>query len=90
MTLDVKNIQFIFLNHKGKLFTVLDYPGDFGDAAKEGLQRKTHWAAYYFTNPNSWYPVLQLAMILSAIPAIQPLLLILMAPHSIQKVRDWA
>ena len=26
MTLDVKNIQFIFLHHKGKLFMVLDYP----------------------------------------------------------------
>ena len=35
--------------------------------------RKTHWAAFYLTNPNSWYPVPERARILSAIPAIQPL-----------------
>ena len=77
MTLDVKNIQFIFLHHKGKLFMVLDYPKDFGNAAnaaKEGLQRKTHWAAYYFTTSNSWYLLLELAITLSTIRAISPLL----------------
>ena len=51
--------------------TVLDYPGNFGNAAKDGLKGTTRWAVYYFTNPNSWYPLLERAMILSAIPAIQ-------------------
>ena len=36
---------------------VLDYTRNFGSAAKEGLKRTSHWAAYYFTNPKSWYPV---------------------------------
>ena len=54
--------------------TMLDYPRNFGNAAKDGLKGTTRWAVYYFTNPNSWYPVLERAMILSAIPAIQPLL----------------
>ena len=33
--------------------------------------RTTHWVVYYFTNPNSWYPVLERARILLAIPEIQ-------------------
>ena len=52
--------------------------------------RTTHWAAYYLTNPNSWYSVPERARILSAIPAIQPLPPVPMAPQSIQKIRDWA
>ena len=39
--------------------TVLDYPRNFGKAAKDGLKRTTLWAVYYFTNPNSWYPALE-------------------------------
>ena len=57
-----------------KTSTVLDYPRNFGNAAKDGLKGTTRWAVYYFTNPISWYPVLERAMILSAISAIQPLL----------------
>ena len=56
MTLDVKN-SYLVVRHKDKLFTVLDYPRNLGNVAKEGSMRTTHWAAYYFTNPNSWYPV---------------------------------
>ena len=51
--------------------TVLDYPRNFANAAKDGLKGTTRWAVYYFTNRNSWYPLLERAMILSAIPAIQ-------------------
>ena len=54
--------------------TVLDYPRNFANAAKDGLKETTRWAAYYFTNRNSWYPLLERAIILSAIPAIQLLL----------------
>ncbi|CAH3152119.1 unnamed protein product [Pocillopora meandrina] len=53
---------------------VSDYPRNFGNAAKDGLKGTTRWAVYYLTNPISWYPVLERAMILSAISAIQPLL----------------
>ena len=34
---------------KINLLTVLHYPRNFGNAAKEGLQKTTHLAAYYFT-----------------------------------------
>ena len=36
---------------------LLDYARNFGNAAREGLKRTTHWAAIYFTNLTSWYPV---------------------------------
>ena len=39
--------------------TVLDYPRNFANAAKDGLKGTTRWAVYYFTNRNSWYPLLE-------------------------------
>ena len=44
MILDMKNIHLV-VHHKDKLFAVLHYPRNFGNAAKEGLKRTTHWAA---------------------------------------------
>ena len=44
MTLDVKNIHSD-VHHKDKLFAVLYCARNFGNAAKEGLNRTTHWAA---------------------------------------------
>ena len=41
---------------------LLDYARNFGNAAREGLKRTTHWAAIYFTNLTSWYPVPERAM----------------------------
>ena len=49
--MNVENIHSV-VHHKDPLFTVLDYAGNFGNAAKEGLKRMTHWAAIYFTNPS--------------------------------------
>ena len=42
------------------------------------------------TNPKSWYPVPERAMFLSAIPAMQPLLPVPMAPQRVQNMRDCA
>ena len=39
--------------------TVLDYSRNFAKAAKDGLKGTTRWVVYYFTNPNSWYPLLE-------------------------------
>ena len=36
---------------------VTDYARGFGNTAKEGLKRTTRWAAHYFTNKKSYYPV---------------------------------
>ena len=69
LALDGENIRSI-VHQKDKLFTVLDYARNFGSATKEGLTRGTNWAACYFSNSNSWCPLLECAMILSAIPVI--------------------
>ena len=73
-----------------KTSTVLDYPRNFRNAAKDGFKRTTRRAVKYFTNPNSWYPVLGRAIILTAKPAIQPLPPLQVTVQSIQKMRDWA
>ena len=70
-------------------FTVLNLVRNLGNAAKEGLKRTTHWAAYYFINPKSWHAVPERAMILSAISVIQPLPPVPMAPQRVQARRDW-
>ena len=72
-----------------KTSTVLDYPRNFGNAAKDGLKRTTRWVVYYFTNSNSWYPTPGRAMILPAITAIHPLPPLQVTVQSIQKMRDW-
>ena len=62
----------------------------YGNAAKEGLKRTTHWAVIYFKNPKSWYPVPERAMFLSAMPVIQPLPAVPMTPQCVQVKRGWA
>ena len=88
MTLNVENIHSV-VHHKDPLCTVSNYKRNFRNAAKGGLKWTTHWAAYYSTNPKSWYAVPERARILSAIRAIQPLPSVPMAPRSVQKTRDW-
>ena len=83
ITLDVKNSHSV-VHHKDKLFTVLNYQRNFGNATKEGVKRATHRAVCYITDPNSWYPVPERAS------SSQPLPPVPMAPQSIQKLRDWA
>ena len=61
------------VHHKDPLCTVFDYARNFGNVAKEGVKRTTHWAANYFTNPKSWYPVPERTMVLSDMPVMQPL-----------------
>ena len=73
---------------ESKTPTVLDYARNFGNAGKDGLNRTTCWAVYYFTNPNSWYPVLERAVILSAIRATLPLPPLQVTVHSIQEMSD--
>ena len=89
MTLDVANIHSV-VHHKDPLCTVLDYTRNFGNAAKEGLKKTTHWVPIYFTSPKSWYPVPERAMFLSAKPVIQPFPAVPMTPQCVQVLRDWA
>ena len=84
MSLDKKNIHSV-VHHKDKLFTALDYPRNFGNAAK----------------PVGRCTILQIQILGILYPNVpsdpvghtsysQPLPPVPMAPHSIQKMRDWA
>ena len=47
---------------------MLDYARNFGNATKEGLKIGTNWAACCFSNPDSWYSLLERAMIFLYLP----------------------
>ena len=91
MTLDVANIHSV-VHHKDPLCTVLDYARNFGNAAKEGLKRTTHWAAIYFRNPAYFsYSVPDCAMFLSPTePVIQTFPAVPMTPQCVEVLTDWA
>ena len=89
MTLDVANIHSV-VHHKDPLCTVLDYAKNFGNAAKDGLKKTTHWATIYFRNPKSCYPMPERAMFLSAKPVIQPFSAVPMTPRCVQVLTGWA
>ena len=52
MTLDVENIHSV-VHHKDPLCTGLDYARNFTNAAKEDLERTTHWAVIYLLQIHS-------------------------------------
>ena len=46
------------LSHRKHLTpTMLEHAIDYGNTMREGIKRTTSWAAYYYTYPNSYYPV---------------------------------
>ena len=69
MTLDMENFHLV-VHHKAPLCTILQYSRNFGNAVKESLKRTNHWAAFYYMNPKSWYPVPERASRLLTIPLI--------------------
>ena len=72
---------------------VIDYARGFGNTAKEGVKRTTLWAAHYFTNKKSYYPVPSNSIRFWDIPFLPPL----PAVHSLhmndedqEYMREWA
>ena len=89
MTMDVENMHSI-VHHKSAICTALEYARNFGNAVKEGLKRTASWAAYYYTNSRSWYPLPVHAMKLSDIDLAIP-----SQPASLSKedtclLKEWA
>ena len=89
MTMDVENMHSI-VHHKSAICTALEYARNFGNAVKEGLKRTASWAAYYYTNSRSWYPLPDRAMTLSDIDLAIP-----SQPASLSKedtclMKEWA
>ena len=89
MTLDVENFHSV-VHHKTPLYTVLQYARNFGNAVKESLKRTNHWAAFYYTNPKSWYPVAERASPLAAIPLMEAQQPTTISPQDAQTMKDWA
>ena len=70
--------------------TVLEYARDFGNAMHESLKRTTNWAAYYFTHPQSYYPVPENKIALQDIPNMKQLPVKTMSQGEQLLMREWA
>ena len=68
---------------------MLEYTRDFGNAMHESLKRTTNWAAYYFTHPQSYYPVSENKIALHDISKMKQLPVEVM-PHEQIVMREWA
>ena len=66
---------------------VIDYARGFGNTAKEGLKRTTRWAALYFTNKKSYYPVPSNSISFWDIPFLPPLPTVQMDDEDQERVR---
>ena len=69
---------------------VIDYTREFGNTAKEGLKRTTQWAAHYFTNKKSYYPVPSNSVSFWDIPFLPPLPTVQMDDEDQERMREWA
>ena len=87
--MDVENFHSV-VHHKAPPCTVLDYARNFGNVVKEGLKRTTTWAAFYYTNPKSWYPVPDRSISFYNIPLMPHLPPKTMISPDIKTMRDWA
>ena len=57
---------------------------------KEGLKRTTRWAAHYFTNKRSYYPVPSNSIRFWNIPFLPPLPTVQMNDENQEYMREWA
>lgn len=69
---------------------VIDYARGFGNTVKEGIKRTTHWAAHYFTNKKSYYPVPSNSVRFWDIPFLPPLPTVYMSDENQEYMREWA
>ena len=89
MTMDIKNMHSI-VHHKSPLCTALEYARNFGNAVKEGLKRTTSWAAHYYTNPKSWYPLPERSIPYSSVLVSKPDKAETLNSQDISTMREWA
>ena len=69
---------------------VIDYARGFGNKVKEGLKRTTLWAAHYFTNKKSFYPVPSNSVRFWDILFLLPLPTVQMNGQDQECMREWA
>lgn len=69
---------------------VIDYARGFGNTVKEGLRRTTQWAAHYFTNKKSYYPVPSNSIRFWNISFLPPLPIVQMDEKDQERMKEWA
>ena len=88
------SLQLIHTTHHHKHEAgahVIDYARGFGNtAAKAGLKRTTRWAAHYFTNKESYYPVPSNSVSFWDIPFLLPVPTVQMDGEDQERMREWA
>ena len=89
LTVQVENLHAV-THFKHPRCTVLEYARDFGKAMHESLKRTTNWAAYYFTHPQSYYPVPENKIALQDIPKLKQLPVKTMSQGEQLLMREWA
>lgn len=89
LTLDVENCHSV-VHYKSPLCTVLEYARNFGNTVKESVKKTTNWAAFYFINPKSWYPVPDRAASLFEIPLAPQLPPAVITSQDAQLMKEWA
>ena len=89
LTVQVENLHTV-THLKHPTCTVLEYARDFGNSMHESLKRTTNWAAYYFTHPQSYYPVPENKIALHDIPKMKQLPVEVMPQNDQIVMREWA
>ena len=69
---------------------VIDYARSFGNTVKEGLKRTTRWAAHYYTNKKSYYPIPSNSIMFWDIPFLPSLPPIEISDENQEYMREWA
>ena len=89
LTLDVENCPSV-VHHKSPLCTILEYARNFGHTVKEGVKKTMNWAAFYFTNQKSLYPVPDRAASLFEMPLAPQLSPAVISSQDAQLMKEWA
>lgn len=89
-TSQVENLHAVS-HFKHQTFSALQYAQDFGIIVKESLKQTLNWAAKYYTHGNSYYPILDSAMPLSAteVKVMTPLPLEVISDEMEITLKDW-
>lgn len=89
LTVQVENLHAVS-HFKHPTCTLIEYSRDFGNTMHESLKRTTTWSAYYYTHPQSYYPVPENKLALEDIPKMKQLPVQTMSKNDQVAMRQWA
>ena len=88
-TPDVKHFHST-THFKSEVMSMLQYCRAFGNSVKESVKTLTLWSAYYFTHPDSWYPLPEGTAQFKDMPKLKPLPALEISPQNFQRLKDFA